>query len=59
MDICSRKEYLQDQWESILKYLKDLRKDLRHVCNDVHGVLDNHVIPHISSVESEVFYYKM
>ncbi|KJE89822.1 tyrosine 3-monooxygenase/tryptophan 5-monooxygenase activation protein [Capsaspora owczarzaki ATCC 30864] len=41
------------------EYRSKIEAELRTVCNDVLGLLDNHLIPHAENAESKVFYYKM
>jgi len=43
----------------IKNYADKIEKEFSDICNDVMAVLDGHLIPHASSDESAVFYYKM
>ncbi|KAI4494649.1 hypothetical protein M0804_000850 [Polistes exclamans] len=45
--------------EMIRQYRSQVEKELRDICADILGVLDNHLIPCASTGESKVFYYKM
>ena len=36
-----------------------MEQELRDICNDVLGLLDNFLIPKASNAESKVFYLKM
>jgi len=45
--------------QKIKSYGGKIEKELHDICHDVMNVLDNHLIPHASSDESNVFYYKM
>merc|ERR1712018_672372 len=41
------------------EYREKVEKELREICNDVLGLLDNFLIPKASNAESKVFYLKM
>ena len=46
--------------ESLVRsYRIKIENELKDICNDVLGLLDKHLIPHASTGESKVFYYKM
>lgn len=49
--------------EENVKRLKNYRKrvedELAKVCNDILSVIDKHLIPSSTAVESTVFFYKM
>jgi 14-3-3 protein epsilon len=36
-----------------------IEKELKEICQDILNLLDKHLIPHASTGESKVFYYKM
>ena len=39
--------------------LLKIEKELKDICEDILNLLDKHLIPHASTGESKVFYYKM
>ncbi|KAG7470091.1 14-3-3 protein beta/alpha-A-like [Megalops cyprinoides] len=41
------------------EYREKIEKELKEICNDVLGLLDNFLIPKASPAESKVFYLKM
>ena len=41
------------------EYRTKIEGELKDICNDVLGLLDNHLIPKSSNAESKVFYLKM
>lgn len=43
----------------VQRYRGVIEKELQDICGDVLAVLDSHLLPHASSSESRVFYYKM
>ena len=43
----------------IKEYRSKVDTELTQICNDILGVLDDHLIPTATSGESKVFYYKM
>lgn len=46
--------------ESMIRtYRVQIEKELRDICSDILALLDKHLIPHASTGESKVFYYKM
>jgi len=45
--------------ELIQNYAKKIETEFTEICNDVMNVLDKHLIPHATTDESNVFYYKM
>lgn len=49
--------------ESIVKLIKGYRQkveeELSKICGDILCIIDKHLIPHSSSAEATVFYYKM
>ena len=46
--------------ESMIRtYRVQIEKELRDICADILALLDKHLIPHASTGESKVFYYKM
>jgi 14-3-3 protein epsilon len=40
-------------------YRNQIEKELKEICQDILNLLDKHLIPHASTGESKVFYYKM
>jgi 14-3-3 protein epsilon len=40
-------------------YRSQIEKELKEICQDILNLLDKHLIPHASTGESKVFYYKM
>jgi len=40
-------------------YRIQIEKELKEICADILNLLDKHLIPHASTGESKVFYYKM
>jgi 14-3-3 protein epsilon len=40
-------------------YRIQIEKELKEICADILSLLDKHLIPHASTGESKVFYYKM
>jgi len=57
-----QKEKSKDNEANVSKiknYGGKIEKELHDICKDVMNVLDNHLIPHAQSDESNVFYYKM
>ena len=48
-----------EQAARVRDYRTRVEKELEDVCRDVLKVLDDHLIPHATSGESKVFYYKM
>lgn len=47
------------QVEKIKEYRGKVEQELANICNDILSVLDQNLIPHATSGESKVFYYKM
>jgi 14-3-3 protein epsilon len=43
----------------IREYRKRVEKELNEICKDILDVLDKHLIPHATTGESKVFYFKM
>ncbi|KAG1368641.1 putative 14-3-3 protein 9 [Cocos nucifera] len=43
----------------IKSYCQKVEEELTRICNDILVIIDQHLIPSSSSVESTVFYYKM
>lgn len=43
----------------IKSYCQKVEEELTRICNDILAIIDQHLIPSSSSVESTVFYYKM
>ncbi|RNA00229.1 14-3-3 epsilon [Brachionus plicatilis] len=43
----------------IRNYRLQIEKELKDICADILNLLDKHLIPHASTGESKVFYYKM
>ena len=41
------------------EYREKVEKELRDICKDVLGLLDNFLVPNASNAESKVFYLKM
>ena len=48
-----------EQVTSIRTYRANIEQELRNICEDILKVLDDHLIPHATTGESKVFYYKM
>lgn len=48
-----------DKLKSVKTYRLQVEKELKDICNDILSLLDKHLIPHASTGESKVFYYKM
>jgi 14-3-3 protein epsilon len=40
-------------------YRLQIEKELKDICNDILTLIDKHLVPHASTGESKVFYYKM
>lgn len=49
----------KEEGEFIKSYRMQIEKELKEICADILSLLDKHLIPHASSGESKVFYYKM
>lgn len=49
----------KDEGEFVRSYRIKIEKELKDICADILTLLDRHLIPHASSGESKVFYYKM
>ncbi|KAL0002107.1 hypothetical protein SO802_015888 [Lithocarpus litseifolius] len=45
--------------KQIKEYRQKIESELSVICNDIMTVIDEHLIPSASAVESTVFYYKM
>ncbi|XP_041347392.1 14-3-3 protein epsilon-like [Gigantopelta aegis] len=45
--------------EMTKNYRMEIETELKNICGEVLGVLENHLIPSATSGESKVFYYKM
>ena len=49
--------------ENIVKLIKGYRQkveeELTKICGDILSIIDKHLVPHSSSAEATVFYYKM
>jgi len=45
--------------ELLRGYAKKIEKEFTEICDDVMNILDNHLISHATTDESNVFYYKM
>jgi len=43
----------------VKQYRVQIEKELNEICADILSLLDKHLIPHASTGESKVFYYKM
>lgn len=43
----------------VRQYRVQIEKELNEICADILSLLDKHLIPHASTGESKVFYYKM
>lgn len=43
----------------VRNYRSQIEKELKEICEDILNLLDKHLIPHASTGESKVFYYKM
>jgi len=49
----------EDKLAMVKSYREQVEKELKEICSDILGVLDEHLIPSSTSGESKVFYYKM
>jgi 14-3-3 protein epsilon len=49
----------KEEGEFVRSYRIKIEKELKEICADILTLLDRHLIPHASSGESKVFYYKM
>jgi len=49
----------EDHLQKARQYRKKVEKELTEICNDILGVLDQHLISKSTSPESKVFYSKM
>lgn len=49
----------KEDGEFVRNYRVQIEKELKEICADILSLLDKHLIPHASSGESKVFYYKM
>jgi 14-3-3 protein epsilon len=49
----------KEEGEFVRNYRLQIEKELKEICADILSLLDKHLIPHASSGESKVFYYKM
>lgn len=49
----------EDKISSVKSYRILIEKELKNICHDILSLLDKHLIPHASTGESKVFYYKM
>lgn len=49
----------KEEGEFVRSYRIQIEKELKEICADILSLLDKHLIPHASSGESKVFYYKM
>jgi 14-3-3 protein epsilon len=45
--------------ELLQGYARKIEKEFTEICDDVMNILDNHLITHATTDESNVFYYKM
>ena len=43
----------------VKEYRKKVESEISAICNDIMTVIDEHLLPSASEVESMVFYYKM
>jgi 14-3-3 protein epsilon len=58
--IVSSLEQKDEQLNDLAKqYRIQIEKELKDICADILSLLDKHLIPHASTGESKVFYYKM
>jgi 14-3-3 protein epsilon len=58
--IVSSLEQKDEQLNDLAKqYRIQIEKELKEICADILSLLDKHLIPHASTGESKVFYYKM
>ena len=49
----------EENVKRIQNYRKRVEDELAKVCNDILSVIDKHLIPSSTAVESTVFFYKM
>ena len=47
------------QVKHVKEYRKKVESEISAICNDIMTVIDEHLLPSASEVESMVFYYKM
>eukprot|EP00518_Triparma_eleuthera_P004015 CAMPEP_0182464998 /NCGR_PEP_ID=MMETSP1319-20130603/8946_1 /TAXON_ID=172717 /ORGANISM="Bolidomonas pacifica, Strain RCC208" /LENGTH=256 /DNA_ID=CAMNT_0024664675 /DNA_START=12 /DNA_END=782 /DNA_ORIENTATION=- len=47
------------KWEMVTTYRLKVENELQEICGDILRIIDNHLIPHTTSAEGKVFYYKM
>lgn len=43
----------------VRNYRNQIEKELKSICDDILKLIDKHLVPHASTGESKVFYYKM
>jgi len=53
------KEGANEYQVQVKTYRVQIEKELKEICADILSLIDKHLIPHASSGESKVFYYKM
>jgi len=53
------KEGTNEYQVQVKTYRVQIEKELKEICADILSLIDKHLIPHASSGESKVFYYKM
>ncbi|KAL0665860.1 hypothetical protein Bca4012_028564 [Brassica carinata] len=60
-EICDNEESKgnEENVKRIQNYRKKVEDELAKVCNDILSVIDKHLIPSSTAVESTVFFYKM
>jgi len=56
--IASSMEQKEDD-DMVRSYRMQIEGELKDICGDILSLLDKHLIPHASSGDSKVFYYKM
>lgn len=49
----------QGKLKAIQSYKAQIEKEIREICSDVLNLLEEHLIPPVTSAETEVFFYKM
>jgi len=45
--------------DQVKTYRVQIEKELKEICADILNLIDKHLVPHASTGESKVFYYKM
>lgn len=55
----TRKTETKKNISNTVFFLLKIEKELKEICADILSLIDKHLIPHASTGESKVFYYKM